>query len=104
MTRGTTPSLIIKFAEDVAFENVKLFYVTMKQTEYIKLTKKFEEGDPEIDMINKSLDINLTQEDTLKFADGVAELQVRGKYQDDTVFATKIYPITINRALYDEVI
>lgn len=104
MTRGTTPSYIIKFAEDVDFDNVQVFYVTFRQTERARLTKKIETGDPEIDMVNKSLDINLTQDETLKFYDGTVELQVRGKYQDDTVFATKIYPLPINRVLYDEVI
>lgn len=98
MTRGTTPSYKITFADEINLSDVDSFYVTLKQDEQAKLTRK----DPSVD--GDSLVLTLTQEETLHFKEGMAFLQVRGKFTDGTAFATKVIPVPVHKVLYDEVI
>lgn len=104
MTRGTTPTYKITFEQDIDFSTVDAFYFTLKQSSTAKVTRKISGDSPSIDAENRTIEWTLTQEETLKFKEGGAELQVRGKFKDDVAFATKVYRVPVNRILYDEVI
>lgn len=99
MTRGTTPSYIISFKEEIQFDSVDTWSVTLKQIPY-----EVNIDDPEIDLVEKTLTVTLTQEQTLGFRKGTAELQVRGVFADGTAFASNIgcvpvYPVLDERVL-----
>lgn len=98
MTRGTTPTYKVKFVDEIDFLDVETFYATLKQSDVAKVTRK----DPEIE--DNTLIFTLTQEETLKFKEGEAELQIRGKFNDGTAFTTKVIRVPVNRVLYSEVI
>ena len=98
MTRGTTPSYVITIKDDVDLSEVTDLYVTLKQSETSKVTRKNAE------LEGKAITLTLTQEETLLFKEGEAELQVRGKFSDGVAFATKVIRVPVNRVLYDEVI
>ena len=104
MTRGTTPTYTIKFQVTVDFEDVEVFYLTLKQSEKRMVTKKIPVDDPAVNKEERTVEWTLTQMDTLKFKEGEAELQVRGKFTDNTAFATKVMRVPVNRVLDDEVI
>ena len=97
MTRGTTPTYRISFKEAIDFEEVDTFQVTIQQNRH-QLTKT--DGVIEDD----KLLIYLTQEETLGFMDGTAELQVRGKFKGDIAFASNIVEVPVKRVLNQEVI
>lgn len=104
MTRGTTPTYRIKIAQEIDFSLVESFHMTLKQSSTNKVTTRIEAGSEAVDPVERAIDWTLTQDETLRFKDGIAELQVRGKFLDGSVFATKIYSIPVNKVLYDEVI
>ena len=60
--------------------------------------------DPIVDAENSKLTITLTQEQTLGFQKGVANLQVRGVFADETAFASDICTVPINPVLDERVI
>lgn len=99
MTRGTTPSYIISFKEEIMFDSVEIWSVTLKQIPY-----ELNIDNPEVDPVEKTLTVTLTQEQTLGFRKGMAELQVRGVFADGTAFASDIgcvpiCPVLDNRVL-----
>ena len=103
MTQGTTPSFILKFSKDLNFDDVEIFYITL-QNKCNEITHNSDEECVTVDAENNRLLITLTQEETLSFKEGEADLQVRGKFLDTTAFATGVKKVPVNRALYQEVI
>lgn len=103
MTQGTTPSFVLKFGRDLNFEDVEIFYITLK-SKCNEVTHTSEDECVTVDGENHTITITLTQEETLSFKEGDADLQVRGKFLDTTAFATGVKKVPVNRALYDEVI
>lgn len=72
------------YIEDLDFDFVREIQITLKQ-ENRKLTK-----DAVIDAENKSVYIDLTQEDTLQFKVGTVKIQAKIKLMDGGVDATNI--------------
>ena len=104
MTRGTTPSYRIKIKGTINYENVEAFYVTVKQKCVDVTHSTTETENPvEIDEDHRLL-VTLTQEETLKFEDGEADLQVRGKFEDGTAFASAVVRVPVKRVLHEGVI
>lgn len=99
MTRGTTPSYIISFKEDIQFSDVSLWTVTLKQWQ-----QSVQFDDPVVDLEEKTLTVTLTQEQTLGFQKGAVELQVRGLFADGTAFASNIGCVPINPILDERVL
>ena len=99
MTKGTAPSYILSFAEEIDFSAVTFFTVAIKQgSTLIKI------DDPVIDTENKTLSVTLSQEQTLKLSSGEASLQVKGKFADGTIFASDIQKVPVNPILDERVI
>ncbi len=99
MTRGTTPTYVISFNEDLDFSKVKLWSVSMEQYPY-----EINIDDPVVDAENKTLTVTLTQAQTLGFRKGEAKLQVRGVFVDDTAFASNIGCVTVCPILDERVL
>ena len=99
MTRGTTPSYELSFKEQFDFAAVDIWSVTLKQWK-----TEVTIDDPEVDFENSKLTITLTQEQTLLFSKGTAELQVRGVFGDGTAFASDIACVPINPVLDERVL
>ena len=94
MTRGTTPTYIIDFKEEIDFSSVTTWVVTLRQA-----GRKLSIEDPVVDLENRTIKVTLNQEQTLRFARGQAELQVRGVFADGTAFASDIGSVPINEVL-----
>lgn len=113
MIRGTTPTHIFKLT-DVDVEQIDLVYVTYKQGKNIILEKTLDNG-ASIDVENKSIVVQLTQEDTLKFkdknwtwlypnvnsSDMMAKVQIRLKCLDGTALASDIMLLDVTEILKD---
>ncbi len=98
--RGTTPDYILTVNADLTGKTV---YVTIAQYPGCKLTLT---GDDLLIYPGEEtvINITLTQEQTLGFADGDAEVQVKFISEDGKTHATDIQQITIDRALLDRVV
>lgn len=99
MTRGTTPTYVISFEEDLDFSAVKLWSVTLEQYPY-----EVNLDEPEVDAENKTLTVTLTQEQSLGFRKGKAELQVRGVFTNGTAFASNIGCVPVCPVLDERVL
>lgn len=99
MTRGTTPSYVITFEEELDFTAVDLWSVTLKQ-----FPAEVNIDDPYVDMEAKSLTVTLTQEQTLQFRNGKADLQVRGVFANGTAFASNIGCVPVCPVLDERVL
>lgn len=98
--RGTTPDYILTVNTDLTGKTV---YVTIAQYPGCKLTLTNEDllivpGEETV------INITLTQEQTLGFNVGSAEVQVKYIAEDGKTHGTDIQEITIDRALLDRVV
>ncbi|MBO7695425.1 MAG: hypothetical protein J6T10_22600 [Methanobrevibacter sp.] len=100
MVRGTTPTLILKLNTDLDVGNMKQIWVTFKSImNEVTLSKN------DIRVINESdLIISLSQEQTLKFTEGIVSVQVRLLTPDNKAYATKIKTINMSNVLKEGVI
>ena len=100
MIRGTTPDYILEVDADLRGKTV---YVTISQISK-KLTLTGENMVISADETGSSIAIRLSQEQTLGFKVGSAEMQV--KFIDSTgeTWATDIQTITVSRALLERVV
>lgn len=101
MIRGTTPTYIIKITGDNLTDATP--YVTLRQTN-TEITKSGEELITDRDDTSCVLTVALTQEETLKFQRGQAELQVRWVRSDEIAGATDIKCVRVRPILKEGVI
>lgn len=94
MRRGTNP--VIKFNVGIDTSLIEDAYVTFEQGE-IKVTKQMSECSCEAETIN----VQLTQAETLGFAVGAVKAQVRLKLTDGTIDASNIITLPVEPILYD---
>lgn len=101
MYRGTTPTFGLKLKTTINFDDIEECYVTIaSKTVVITINKDRLDFDNEL----KRISLTLTQEETLSFYEGNAEVQVRIKMKDGTAFASSIDKTKINKILKDGVI
>lgn len=105
MIRGTTPTHIFSKLPVLSAE-IKEMWVTYLQRGKEVLTKDITSitftDDPEEDTCTAEVD--LTQEETLKFTYGPATVQVRLLLIDDTALASDEVPIEVKRIIKDGII
>ena len=99
MTKSTTPTYILEFDSEFTFDAVIFWTVALKQGKTLLTI-----DDPQVDTENKTLTITLTQEQTLSFQVGEANIQVKGKFADGTVFASEIEKVPVNTVLDERII
>lgn len=100
MTRGTTPTIILKLKTDLQMSEMKQIWVTMKN---LVFEKTYQIGDIQITEDN-SLVIQLSQEDTLKFCSGDVNVQVRLLNNSDKAYASNIKSLSVKSILKEGVI
>ena len=100
MIRGTTPDYILTVDADLTGTSV---YVTI-QRGVNKLTLTGDDLQIASDGTASTITFQLTQQQTLAFGTGTAEVQVKFISADGTTRATNIQPIRIGRALLDRVV
>lgn len=100
MIRGTTPDYVLTVDADLTGMSV---YVTVKRS-INKLTLTGDELQIASDGTTSTIAFRLTQQQTLAFGIGRAEVQVKFISADGTTRATDIQPIMIDRALLDRVV
>lgn len=97
----TTPTLPLTIT-GVDFTKVNYFRVAIKQDDY-GMIKIYNADDPAVDAEHKTIFVPLTQEETSRFEEGPAEVQVRIKFTNNKVLATNKANVSIDDVL-DEVI
>jgi len=98
MRRGTTPTIVLGI-KGITMSDIAEWYVTVAQ-DSVQLTKTNED----IEIVDDTLKVPLTQVETMKFKSGEISIQIRAKTNDDIVIASGIQTIDIDRILYNEVI
>ena len=98
MKRGTTPThrFVLPFPLD-EIEEVEITYCQNKR----EILKKYKEN---CTLKGRTISTTLTQEDTFEFQEGIVEIQIRVKTNDDTTFASDIMKVSCRRCLSDEVL
>lgn len=97
MRRGSTPTHIFTLALDAdLIAKVRILY-----SQNNKLVLKKEHSDCVID--GSTITVKLTQKDTLAFDDGMAEVQIRVNTPDGDSIPSRIYMVSVERLLEDEV-
>lgn len=100
MFKGTTPSLILTFDEDVDFQDAYSIVVTFA-TDYHKII--LEKSDSELEINSNTITINFTQEETLSFNDGTMLVQMNVLFRDGNRVASNIEEIQWVTNLKNEV-
>ena len=100
--RGTTPTIVLKVTnEDFDMTLIDVCHVTI-QNDTGRNKKVFE--DPVIDTEEKTISVELCQEDTLEYEEGGIEIQVRIKLDDGRVIANKPIKTTMNKILEEGIL
>lgn len=102
MYRGTTPTICWNISDNLEFEDIDQVWMTFKDENGEKLTKSAEQLT--FDEENKTITYDFTQEETLKFAVGNIETQLRILTTDGQAFATSIQTFHIDKILKGGVI
>ncbi len=103
MVRGTTPTLTLHILDDnIDLTQATNVYLTIKQDNYT-LTKTT----PQLELSSNIIDCYLTQEESLRFSEGAADIQINWTYQNNGITyraATKIKTIQIGPQLLTRVV
>lgn len=95
MTRGTTPTIVLKLKTELQMKEMKQIWVTLQNLVHEKtFTKEMLQI-----LTDNSIAIQLSQEDTLKFVEGTIEVQVRILTMSDKAYATNIKTLSIKKIL-----
>lgn len=97
--RGTTPQYVIS-VDGVDASTIRDAYVTFTQARGETITKHF----PEVYIDENRIVTLLSQEETLLFKAGTAQLQVRFVTMDDRAYKSDIFKLKVTPVLYEEVI
>lgn len=99
MTRGTTPTIILNLGTALPLADMKEIWVTVKNLVHERTYTK-----DELSIVDNTLVVQLTQEDTLKFCEGDAEVQVRLLNDSGKAYASNIKVLPVKRILKEGVI
>lgn len=101
MYRGTTPSITLKLNTTINFDEIEKIWVTISsKIKEVTIEKDRMDFDNEA----KRISFTLTQEETLCFNEGNAEIQARIKMINGKAYCTTIDRTKINKILKDGVI
>lgn len=95
MKRGTTPTFALEL-DGIDYDMLDTVYVTFKQDNHI-ITKTG--GDVTFDKDNKTINVALTQSETLSFRQGYVFIQLRAVTKGGNAVATDIVRINADGIL-----
>lgn len=96
ITRGTTPTVILRIKSELSLYDLKTFYVTFKQGKN-EITKT--QDDKSVEVFDDSMEVTLTQGETLFFNAYPIDVQLRGMTTTGKAIATKIRSIQVGKIL-----
>ena len=99
MYRGTTPTLIFNINSSIDLSSIKQVWITFEDADETTFTK----DDVAIDVENKRIILELTQEQTLKFT-GKINCQMRILDSNDKALCSPILKTSFNRIIKECVI
>lgn len=110
MIRATTPTHKFIFPNILPINTLDKIQITYSQIigrghdreDSIVLEKNLEDID--IDTENNTITVNFTQEETNKFREGFAEIQIRAKREDGQVIASQIIKAKVKKTLNKEIL
>lgn len=99
MYRGTTPTITFKIKTELDLNDISECWITFKTV----LGKKIDFGKDSmiIDPEEKTIDITMSQEETLFYTPGKILVQLRIKMNDGTAYASNINELTMKDILKD---
>ena len=100
MYRGVTPTFTFTFPEGFHPADATKIIVTFSN--YRQTILELTESD--ISIVDDTIEVSLTQNQTLSFPDGPVRVQINFAYSDDSRVATQISVINWDRNLHCEVI
>ena len=104
--RGTTPTLTFHVKnEQLDLDEIAEIWVTFRTKAGVKVKdKNYTKEDVTIDAEEHTIELFLSQEDTLDFTDTNMVVQLRVRFNDDLAYASSIMPIDIGHILKEGVI
>lgn len=103
MFRGTTPKLIFEVNKEIKLSDMKEIWLTIKGLEQ-EVTLKLTDSELEVDDVENTITVVLTQEQTLSFKAKEIKLQFRFLDNSDNAYASAIKYITLDDIIKDGVI
>ena len=103
---GTTPTITFHIKnEQLDMTEIAEVWVTFKTKAGVKVKEKnYTIEDVVIDPVEKTIELDLSQEDTLDFADTNLLIQLRVRLNNDLAYASNIMDAEIGHILKDGVI
>lgn len=101
MYRGTTPTIIFHVKSNLDLKTMKQIWVTFKS---VISEKTYEINELVINSEEKTITVEMSQEDTLKFYNGVVKTQIRFLDEYNRAYASNIKELELNNILKEGVI
>lgn len=98
MIRGTTPILTFRIKTDLDLSEVDIAEITFKSESGTK-EMTWDNNRLAIDPVEKTMSLQLTQEETLYFYEGEINIQLRIKMQNGMVYASKVIRNSLDKIL-----
>lgn len=95
---ATTPHLTFTLGIDT--QNIKTLRLSFYQANRVRLTLT----EDDVNMTGNNVDVTFTQEQTFLFDNGIAYAQFRVKLNDDTVEASNIVSIDVEKVFDKEIL
>lgn len=104
--RGTTPTLTFHIKNPTLdLDQIAEIWVTFRTKTGVNLKEKtYTHDDVLIDNTDRTITLNLTQEDTLNFTDRYMVVQLRVRFNDDVAYASSIMDVDIGQILKEGII
>ena len=104
--RGTTPTLTFHVKnEQLNLNEIAEIWITFRTKSGVKIKDKtYDKEDVVIDAENHTIELFLSQEDTLSFTDPNTVLQLRVRFNNDLAYASNIMGVQIGHILKEGVI
>jgi hypothetical protein len=99
MIQATTPTFILTLPEEVDLSVVQSMYFTLEQGSTV-LTK----SDDALVIDGQTVSVYMTQEETLKFKTGNANMQLNWTYNNGSRACSNIVNVPVGRNLLKEVV
>lgn len=104
--RGTTPTLTFHVKnEQLDLNEIAQIWVTFRTKLGIEIKEKtYDIDELVIDDTERTITLNLTQEDTLEFTDMIMLIQLRVRFNNDMAYASSMFEVQIGQILKEGVI
>lgn len=102
ITRGTTPTININVKSEIDLAAITVIWVYIYQDKRVVINKEL--GDVTMDIENRIISLNLSQDDTLALKVGEGLFQIRLLMANGTALATKASRINVEEVYKDGVI